>query len=298
MTEVKDNFGQKLGGWTPDIPDKRDLTPLDLPAVLRNPLSAIETLEDEADLSEFFPAAESQRDRRATVAYACGSLVEYFNRRCLGRLARLSKPFLYDVTRRLEGVRGDNSVSIRATLKAVRRVGLPPASCVSTDGVGGCDLSLDPLLYAFSTEYNDIAYFRIDTPELNPCQRLDVVRKLLQLGIPTIFGMPLLSCHSRDPRVDFRIDGEVVGGAAGVFVGYDNAYRMSSVGALRFLSSWGSEWGENGFGWLSYRFMEEGLVRDIWAVFDPKWSEHGDLPITPRHVSNLEGNERRLSTTP
>lgn len=298
MTEVKENFGQELGGWIPDIPDKRDFTLLDLPDVLRTPLSAIQTVEDEADLSEFFPDAESQQDRRATVAYACGSLVEYFNRRCRGKLVRLSKPFLYDVTRRLEGVRGDNSVSIRATLKAVRRIGMPPASCVVRDGYGKFDLSQDPLLYSFSSEYRDLAYFRIDTLELSPDRRLDIVRKLLLLGIPTVFGIPLLSCHSRDPRIDFRVDHEVVGGAAGVFVGYDNTYRMSSVGALRFLSSWGSEWGENGFGWLSYKYVEEALVRDIWAIFDPSWSKHGDLPIVPYHVSTFANNGQPFSVTP
>ena len=296
MTEVKGTFGHKRGGWIPDIPDNRDLTLLELPDALRIDLSTMDSLDGEIDLVEFFSDAEDQKDSRATVAYACGALVEYFSRRCLGKLTRLSKPFLYDVARRLDGITGDSGVSIRSTLKALRRVGLPPASCVARHE--SPDLSLDPLLYSFSAEYRGLGYFRVDKVGLSPEKRLRAVRKLLQLEIPVVFGMPLLSCHSRDPRIDYRTTLEVVGGAAGVFVGYDDTYRMSSVGALRFLSSWGSQWGEKGLGWLSYRFIEESLVRDIWMVFDPKWWEHGDLPTVPDNANRSVESAKRVSSAP
>lgn len=224
------------------------------------------------------------------MAYSCGALIEYFNRRCLGKLSPLYKRFLYDAGRRLQGIVGDNGVSIRSTLKTLRRVGLPPASCMFQDATAGADLSFDPLLYTFCADYYDLAYYRIDSIDLSPGQRLDLVRQLLQIGLPTVFGMPLLSCRSNDPRIDFRIDAEVVGGAAGVFVGYDDTYRMSAAGALRFLSSWGREWGDSGLGWLSYKFIEEGLVRDIWTVFHPKWVEHGDLPIILHKSTTAHGN--------
>ena len=79
MTEVK-NFGQIPGGWMPDTPDHRDLSLGEFPDTLREALCNISTLPCNADLRQFFADVEDQGQSSATSAFACGALVEYFNR--------------------------------------------------------------------------------------------------------------------------------------------------------------------------------------------------------------------------
>ncbi len=51
-------------------------------------------------------------------------------------------------------------------------------------------------------------------------------------------------------------------GHAVVLVGYDDSRQ-----AFKFINSWGRGWGENGFGWLSYRVYRSS-VRDAFTITD------------------------------
>lgn len=273
MSEVKERIGAEYGGWAPDIPDSRDMTLCDIPEPLKSALSQ-ETSAREVDLREYFPHAGCESRRRDTVARACVSMMEYFNRRCLGELTRLSCRFLHDITIRLDpGLQG---ASIRSALKAIKRTGLPPrrlADAASHE----VDLTADPLLYRFA-DFGQMTFYRIDSAETSFPDRLATLKSLLGLGLPAVIGMPLSSSLSNDARLDYRPGEQVIGGAAAVIAGYDDDYWTTSRGAFRFQSTWGEQWGEDGFGWLSYKLFEHGLIRDIWFVIDPRWMEDG-LPL-------------------
>ena len=267
----------RRGGWLPDVPDGRDFTLTDCIDPLREAVLGSGRLAKFADLSEDFPPVEDQGATLATTAYSCGGLAEYFNRRCSGRLLPISKPFLYDVSRRMHGLWVDSGVSIRQVLRALIRFGAPPIVCVEGAAYPPHGPFYDPLLYGFVREYEAIRYYRVCRYEDRP--PLQIVKTLLSMGVPCVFGMPLNSSVmlSNDSRIDCRpsID-EVVGGISGVFVGYDDEFRISKCGALRFRSTWGTKWGDSGYGWLSYEVLDH-TIGDIWFVFDPSWSGSGDF---------------------
>jgi C1A family cysteine protease len=58
-------------------------------------------------------------------------------------------------------------------------------------------------------------------------------------------------------------DSKFVGGHAVHFVGYDHTRRM-----LLFQNSWGKDWGEEGFGWLPYAYVDGGFAGDFWTIRD------------------------------
>lgn len=61
-------------------------------------------------------------------------------------------------------------------------------------------------------------------------------------------------------------------------VGYDNARRVRSTkGALRVRMSWGEDWGEGGYGWLPYAYVERGLAVDFWTLLRPDWLASGEF---------------------
>ena len=61
------------------------------------------------------------------------------------------------------------------------------------------------------------------------------------------------------------------GGQAVVAVGYDDTHLSTSRGALLIRSSWGRGWGDEGYGWLPYAYVEEQLAVDFWTVIRADW---------------------------
>jgi C1A family cysteine protease len=50
-------------------------------------------------------------------------------------------------------------------------------------------------------------------------------------------------------------------------VGYDDEITVGEdTGALLIRNSWGPRWGEDGYGWLPYRYVLKGLAADFWSM--------------------------------
>ena len=48
-------------------------------------------------------------------------------------------------------------------------------------------------------------------------------------------------------------------------------------GALKIRNSWGTGWGEGGYGWLPYRYVENGLAVDFWSLFKAEYVDTGQF---------------------
>ena len=51
------------------------------------------------------------------------------------------------------------------------------------------------------------------------------------------------------------------GGHAVVFTGYDDVKKL-----LQFQNSWGESWGDNGYGYLPYAYVDKGYADDFWTI--------------------------------
>lgn len=56
--------------------------------------------------------------------------------------------------------------------------------------------------------------------------------------------------------------GTVVGGHAVLLTGYDDSRQL-----FKFKNSWGSSWGNRGYGYLPYRYYLTGQMRDNWSIY-------------------------------
>lgn len=273
-------------GWQRDLPDWRDWTPAHMQVRAWFDRLAPPELSDaptRIDLREYFlPATDPQR-LNASTAFACVGLFEYFQARVHGALGRRAPLFLYKVTRKLLRQTGDTGAPLRATLRALVRFGVPLAEHCSAD-IEHFDHEPDPFLYGFSDEFRAIRYLRLDARNADGGRTLATVKAFLAAGLPCAFGFCVPASLSRESDIPYRVafDG-ILGGNAAVVVGYDDRRIRSTVGALLIRTSWGSEWGEEGYGWLPYAYIEQQLAADFWTIIRPDWLESGEFD-RPRAV--------------
>ncbi|ASC69160.1 uncharacterized protein XM38_000860 [Halomicronema hongdechloris C2206] len=63
-------------------------------------------------------------------------------------------------------------------------------------------------------------------------------------------------------------------GHAVMAVGYDDARE-----AFLIQNSWGTEWGNQGYGWLAYDYVLHGLATDWWSLLNAEWVEAGQFGL-------------------
>ncbi len=271
-------------GWLPASPDFRDYTPESAPiaellAKLPPDLEQPDELPPAVDLREYFVEVDDQLTLPTSTAHACASLVQYFERRAHGRILRPARLMLHQNAVRMAGGESARAVGIdlRSTLKAMIRCGIAPERHWPYEAPRLAEQP-DAFLSSFRQPYDGLRYFRIDGRKTIGRETLDTLRALLSAGFPTCFGMSIPDSITADGQIPYRPTFDrPLGGQALVAAGYDDRWLRGSRGALLIRSSWGSEWGDAGYGWLPYAYVEERLAVDFFTLMHPSWIDSGEF---------------------
>jgi C1A family cysteine protease len=100
-------------------------------------------------------------------------------------------------------------------------------------------------------------------------QNIQSMKNLLKLGYPFSFGILvyqsfMTNAVTRKGLVPMPQSGErILGGHALTAVGYDDNTQM-----IKFVNSWGRGWGNRGYGFIPYAYLENGsLSGDFWTMY-------------------------------
>ena len=241
-------------GWKKDRLDFRDhqfgisVSPLALPPVV--------------DLRKTMPLVYNQGATNSCTAQAIAACCEYeWITHQKGPDFIPSRLYIYYNTRWLDNdVNNDNGGSLRDGMKAINKWGFckepywpfnvkhvrvrPPNSAYSDGGTRR--------VYYYGT--------------VN--QNRNALMGTLASGQPIIFGIAVYSSLNSNATTKTgivpmpRASESLLGGHAIVLMGYDISTRL-----YKFRNSWGSRWGDGGYGYLPFEYVENrNLASDFWAV--------------------------------
>ncbi len=300
-------------GWLRDWPDARDYTPLtdalssklkslgetdSISAMLQKVgvLKAPRALGSSADLRKWCSPIENQLSLGSCTAHAGVGLVEYFEKRAFGEHIDASRLFLYKTTRNLLHWTGDTGAFLRSTMGAMAIFGVPPEEYWAYkpfDAIPGPMFDTEPpaFCYSFAQRFRALTYYRLDPAGTPKADLLNRIKTYISAGLPLMFGFTVFSSYEQadsSGKIPYPASGEnIVGGHAVDAVGYDDNVKIvntnpkgpTTVGAILIRNSWGTGWGDAGYGWLPYEYVLKGLAVDWWSLLKNDWIDTGEFKI-------------------
>jgi C1A family cysteine protease len=284
--ETKETVGT---GWLPPMPDLRDYSVeyQDIKDVAKKLglMSRTLSIPVTVDLRKWCSPIENQLNLGSCTAHAGVGVVEYFERRAYGKHIDGSRLFLYKTTRNLMKVTGDTGAWLRNVMGALCLCGVPDEKYWSYN-VSDFDNEPTAFVYAVADNYETLKYFCHDPQGANvpPATVLSTVKQYLAAGIPSMFGFWGFSSFDNTNvkgGIPYPCQGETAQwGHAIVAVGYDDNKKIKNTkcnkettGALLIRNSWGTSWGDNGYGWLPYDYVINKLAMDFWSLLAMEWAD-------------------------
>jgi len=282
VTTTKEGHGM---GWIRDIPDANDYTEKSKNVAKffekKRILSTVSSPKSIQIPEEDFSPVEDQGSLSSCTANAAVGLVEYYQNKTKGKFMDMSRLFIYKTTRNLLGWTGDTGAYLRSAMQAMVLFGSPPEShwpYVTSK----FDDEPPAFTYSFAKEFQTLRYIRVDPPGVTHKDLLKRIKSFINRKMPIMFGFTVynsLSQANTTGKIPYPCSKDRRnGGHAVVAMGFDDSIVIENKncgeqtkGAIQIRNSWGTGWGDRGYGWLPYKYLEAGLAVDWWTLVKSEW---------------------------
>ena len=253
--------------YIPSPPDQRDF---------KVKFSNIVKAPTIVDLSENCTPPKNQGAMGSCTAFSTVANMEFNEKKYNTNRANsiFSERFTYYATRVnvLGWTTADSGAYVRSAIQSVVKYG----TCLATSLPYTNDFSTAPSTanYTEARKYQAIKYARF-TEKTN----INDIKANLSAGFPTITGFTCFSnIWNAQKGVIPLPNKQVIGGHAVILVGYDDQKQL-----FKFKNSWGSTWGDGGYGYLPYAYYTQGYMTDIWSIYT---QEVNDLKVIGINITN------------
>ena len=213
-------------------------------------------LPKKVDYTKKMSPVRYQGEEMTCVGFAVASgMKEYQEFLDYKKLVILSPRFVYSEAKKIDGMPGQEGTTLRASMQVLNKLGVceekfwPYAS--------GPKSTPKKMAKPNARKFRVKAYARI----LN----LNDLRLSLAGKGPVVLGVEVFSgmLRTKTGVVPLPKKGEIsIGGHAIAAVGYDDEERV-----IKFKNSWSIKWGQNGYGYLPYAYIERYML-DAWSSVD------------------------------
>jgi C1A family cysteine protease len=249
--------------------------------------------QSSVDLSQFCDTPKDQGNVGACTSFASTGLMEYFYHKYMGGqiMSLFSEKFLYYATRvNIDNwpANEDSGASLRDTMKAMVSLGVCLETTFPYLRPGQTDCSFadapPPSAYAEALNYQVTKYATIT--DKNQQLVLTDLKNLLQNGYAFVGGVTCYENFFNDTNGLIPLpQGQVIGGHAILFIGYDDAKQV-----FKFKNSWGSSWGDKGYGYLPYQYLFTGNLDDLWTVYQEEYQNRPFDVVVPQNKTTEFAN--------
>lgn len=209
------------------------------------------------------PQVLDQGDLGSCVSNAVSNILKYIDMKNNrpNRVGLYSRLFNYYNTRVLENsVYSDDGCQIRNAIKVINKIG-------STD-----EIIWPYVILKFKDKPSQTAYSDATTKKITKYRRVNQtntdIKSCIQSGYPVIVGFLCFSSMFTFNVFNTgnipmpRKNEQIYGGHCVILVGYNDSTRT-----YEFQNSWGTSWGNKGFGTIPYTFIENpNYATDFWMV--------------------------------
>lgn len=241
-------------GWIKDLPDFRD-------HLYSAPIEHLAALPSSVDLRPQCPPVYDQGQLGSCTANAIAAAIE-FDRMKQGLSDFVpSRLFVYYNERVIEHtVYSDSGAQIRDGIKSVSKLG----ACSEQEwpyDISQFASKPSDLCYQHALLDKAISYQRVQ-------QNLAQMKGCLASGVPFVGGISVYESFENDEVAKTGMvpmpstNEQLLGGHAILFCGFrDDTQKWI------FRNSWGSSWGDGGYGYLDYQYLlNKDLSSDFWVI--------------------------------
>jgi C1A family cysteine protease len=214
--------------------------------VLRAPTK----LPRRVDLRQYCGPIRDQGETGFCHSFAGAALKDYQECKEKGWRNDLSPLYLARRVKQIDGYPGQEGSDLLSVMKALSDTGTIQETYYPFSGYKAGSLQ-------FPTGGNGYQY---KIKNYARCATIADMKTALSLGKPVLLGLQctaeIYGVNAAEPVVPLPSKLVLIGGHAVAVLGYDDDYTYAGhTGHLLFQNSWGEDWGEGGFAWIPYDYI-------------------------------------------